>query len=81
MVISEFIQRPGIAIHQQTNIVREFIQRPGISKWETDTIKMRIYDPVYYAQHMIDQKPSLFSSVSYIIDDKRKIFEEVISRR
>ena len=57
-----------------------FTERPGISKWETDTIKMRIYDPVYYAQHMIDQKPSLFSSVSYIIDDKRKIFGKILEQ-
>uniref|UniRef100_A0A6C0EWB7 Uncharacterized protein n=1 Tax=viral metagenome TaxID=1070528 RepID=A0A6C0EWB7_9ZZZZ len=78
--MSGFMERPGISIHQQTNIVREFIQRPGISKWETDTIKMRIYDPVYYAQHMIHQKPSLFSSVSYIIDDKRKIFGKILEQ-
>jgi hypothetical protein len=57
-----------------------FTKRPGISKWETDSIKMRIYDPVYYEQHMKHQQPSLFSSVSYIIDDKRKIFGKILEQ-
>lgn len=60
--------------------MRAFTKRPGISKWETDSIKMRIYDPVYYEQHMKHQQPSLFSSVSYIIDDKRKVFGKILEQ-